>query len=224
MQSTVAVSDGRGARIHWCARVPSLCSHARFRRRAGGRPARGGDYWKLRQRLLGASGPRRMRAGCFEAEIGARSSAKVVGGLQVQAPVPSPRSGDRSTAAATGRPLAATGRPLAATGLPVPATGRPVPAAGSDRSPVPAATRRPPGRRSGSTRPPPRPHRRPNRRPGRRPGRPRLFIAHWGTERAQQQKVDVPRVSSDRSVRMSGAQSSSRHRYGRAWYRNAQRS
>jgi len=49
--------------------------------RHGGRPARGGDYWELRQRLLGASGPRRTRAGCFEAEIGARSSAKVVGGL-----------------------------------------------------------------------------------------------------------------------------------------------
>jgi len=46
----------------------------------GGRPARGGDYWERRQRLLGASSPRRTRAGCFEPEIGARSS-KVVGGL-----------------------------------------------------------------------------------------------------------------------------------------------
>ena len=59
--------------------LPS-CSHSRFRRRAGGLPARGGDYWELRQRLLGASSPRRTRAGCFEPEIGARSS-KVVGGL-----------------------------------------------------------------------------------------------------------------------------------------------
>ena len=76
--------DRRGERRPWSSnplvRVPS-CSHARFRGRAGGRPARGGDYWELRQRLLGASGPRRTRAGCFEAEIGARSSAKVVGGL-----------------------------------------------------------------------------------------------------------------------------------------------
>ena len=44
VQSTVAVSDDRRARIHWCAR----CSHARFRRCAGGRPARGGNYWELR--------------------------------------------------------------------------------------------------------------------------------------------------------------------------------
>eukprot|EP00964_Phaeocystis_antarctica_P004861 scaffold2643_cov73-Phaeocystis_antarctica.AAC.1 len=43
----------------------------------GGRPARGGDYWELRQHLLGASSPRRMRPGCFEPEIGARSSARV---------------------------------------------------------------------------------------------------------------------------------------------------
>ena len=57
-----------------------------------------------------------MRAGCFEAEIGARSSAKVVGGLQVCCKSEHRflvrGSGDRSTGAATGRPLAATGPPV----------------------------------------------------------------------------------------------------------------
>ena len=50
------------------ARARSCCSGACLRRRAGGRPARGGYYWELLQRLLCASGPRRTRAGCFDPE------------------------------------------------------------------------------------------------------------------------------------------------------------
>jgi len=72
----------RSARVNWelaLAWARRLSADAIDLR--GGRPARGGDYWGLRQRLLGASSPRRTRAGCFEPEIGARSSARVAGGL-----------------------------------------------------------------------------------------------------------------------------------------------
>ena len=59
--------------LHWTTlRAVRSLTCCRFRWRAGGWPARSGDYWKTRQHLLTSSGPSRTRTGCFDPEIGAK--------------------------------------------------------------------------------------------------------------------------------------------------------
>ena len=74
------MSDSRRARIHWCARVPSLlltCSFPSARRWPAGAGRRQPGASPAPVRRFGSA--QDARRPCFEPEIGARWSAKVVG-------------------------------------------------------------------------------------------------------------------------------------------------